>query len=205
MPLKTSIAFVLLGFLVFIGAEARREVIVNAFGPLGGKYSVSYEHGFTERLGIAAQASYEDGQAGLLSSLLYPVNIERMYNLAGSVGLPFYLFKDGEGFYALPELALGYHSTRMRPRHTPSLDSLEAKGFLAAPTLKAGYKWVLRERYLLAPEAGAAYVFNTADFSRISQLPSAEDEDAFVFSKRQLKAYNSGLRPLIALKAGFRF
>ncbi len=165
------------------------------------------EHALSPSLGAVVSARYVNQGQGYLTGLFYPVNIDQMYNISASVGLNVYPFREFRGFYGNAEVDAGYHSTKTNEEHTFlwAQDSVKADGIFVSPAVKLGYKWAFRNRFSISPELGVSYTINTTDYSKISQLPSVDDEEAFTFSRRQMRIHNNGIHPFLTLQVGYRF
>ena len=200
-----KVLFGLIFVFSFIPSPANTDVFFNSFGPLGGRFMLGIEKPISPTFGAVLTGRYVNQGQGLLTGLIFPFNIASMYNLSMSMGLNVYPFRDSRGFYGSAELDGGYHSTKTYKSQTPSRDSVHVDGIFLSPGVKAGYKWLIRNRFTLSPEAGVSYTWNTTDYSRISQSAVENEEFAFTLSRRQMKNFNNGLHPFLTLQAGYRF
>lgn len=192
--------------LLACAARADTNLFFNAFGPLGGRLIVGVEQTLTPRLEAVGTARYSEEELGLVTGLVAPLNVDRMFDLSGSLGLNYHPFQAFAGLYAGAEVEAGYHSTAMKRDDLPGPDSALVEGYFLAPAAKAGYRVNLGSRFSISPELGVSYKWNTADFDRLSESEATRQDDMpFDLSRKELSRANSGWHGLAALNLAFRF
>ena len=191
----------ILGLGVFVCAvTAQTNLFFNGLFPIGGRFILGAEHALTQKLEAVISARYFEQELGLVTGYIYPYNLDRMYDVSGTAGFNLYPFETFRAFYGTAEIEGGYHSTRM----AGGVDSTFTEGYYIAPAVKAGYRFNLRRRFSIAPELGAFYKWNTADFTRLRQQ-EGDGDFPFEATREGIRRENTGLHPLAALKVAIRF
>lgn len=195
---------VILFFLISLSSGRDTFIQANSTAFINGDYSAGFETSLSERFSLNTGLRYKDGQAGL-SFLIYPINVERMFDATVIAGLRWYPYKSAKGLFGSADIEGGYSYTKVEYVSEAALDSTMADGFLLAPRVSMGYKWIFRNNLSIAPEIGASYEFNGSDFDNLSESDAVRERDiAFTVNKKYLKSYHNGLRPFVLINLGFR-
>lgn len=204
------ILIVVLVFSMIFGKISAQTLTVNLEGVLNGKYGISYDRFFKRNMLFTNGITYQNYKTGILTKLLYPINIESWQNISLSSGLRYYLSHQTSGVYLSTGISIGYGyvefdyyslKNRFDYVHDPIL-----KGVFYESLAKVGYEWKIKTKVSFAIEVGYRYRNNKIDFSRLDEYQDfeiwGEQDTPFTITSSDFQNdnYYKGFSPSFSLK-----
>lgn len=172
------ILIVVLVFSMVFGKISAQTLSVNLESVLNGKYGISYDHILKGNMLFTNGITYQNYKTGILTKLLYPINIESWQNISISSGIRYYLYDEFRGMFISVGISIGYGyvefdyyslKNKLDYMHDPIL-----KGIFYESLAKVGYEWKIKTKVSLAIELGYRYRNNKIDFSRLNEYKDFE-------------------------------
>lgn len=204
------ILIVVLVFSMIFGKISAQTLTVNLEGVLNGKYGISYDRILKRNMLFTNGITYQNYRTGILTKLLYPINIESWQNISFSSGIRKYFSDDFTGVFITGSVSLGYgyvdfeyHSLKKRFGY---VNDPILKGLFYDAIFKIGYEWMAKKRFSVAVEAGVRYRENNINFSNLEEYKDYEiwgiQDEVFTSSSSDIENgnYYKGFSPTLSFK-----
>ncbi len=211
MQKQRIILIILVIIISLIGKEAYAQTLsVNLEGVLNGKYGISYDRFLRKNILLTNGITYQNYRTGILTALLYPVNIESWQNISLASGIRNYFSDEFRGMFISVGISIGYGyvefdyyslKNRLGYMQDPIL-----KGVFYESFAKVGYEWKIKTKVSFAIEVGYRYRNNKIDFSRLDEYKDFEiwglEDFPFTITSSEFENnnYYIGFSPSISLK-----